>query len=238
MNKEQIIEKLQNKEIDMNNNVITMEDVKGLTREEVVQILEEDQGIITDWALEYGEPGYENNGKSILFGDWNYISNDVFDWLEEAYNLEWSDEWIVNYNDSVAFRTQPNGWGWMQAFFLNEELEPIAIEGNEKEYIETGDFINNCHAIVANVSEEKMEELGFVQISQDDHCSGWYDFCEEPCVFIEKNIPQELIDSGKLEYVFYNEGKGQFSINWSVWVRADEKTLEKLGVKKENNNEK
>ena len=238
MNKEQIIEKLRNKEIDMNDNVITMEDIKGLTREEVVQILE-DHGVITDMALEYGEPGYEeDDGKNILFGDWNYISNEVWEWLEEEYNLEWSDEWIVNYNDSVAFRTQPDTYGWSQAFFLSEELEPIPIKGNEEEYIEKGGFVNNCHAVVENVSEEKMEELGFTKITQEDHCSGWYSYCEDPCDFIEKNIPQELIDSGKLEYVFYSEGKGQFSINWSVWVRADEEILEKLELKKDNNNEK
>jgi hypothetical protein len=233
MTREQLIKKLQNKEIDTDKNMITMEDVEGLTRDEVVQILEEDHNIITDYAEEYGEPGYENNGKTILFGDWNYISNEVFEWLEEEYNLEWLDEWIVNYNDSVAFRTQPNSWGWMQSFFLDDESEPIAIKGNEKEYIETGDFINNCHSIVANVDEETMKKLGFIKIDQDDHCSGWYAHCEMPCDFIEKNIPQELIDNNKIEYVFYSEGKGQFAISWSVWVRAEKDVLIELGILKE-----
>jgi len=230
MTKEQLIKRLQDKKIDTDKNTITMEDVEGLTRDELVQILEEDHGIITDYAEEYGEPGYENNGKTILFGDWNYISHEVFEWLEEEYELEWLDEWIINYNDSKAFRTAPNSWGWMQSFFLNDDLDPIAIKGNEREYLEVGGFINNCGSIVANVDEEVMEKLGFVRIDQDDHCSGWYNHCEMPCEFTEKNIPQELLSNKKIEYVFYSEGKSQFAISWSVWVRADEKILKELGV--------
>lgn len=68
-----------------------------------------------EWAEEYGEPGYTNPEKGIVFCNWNDVSQRIQDYLEEAgYELEWSDEWYVDGGRSPvkAYRTEPDSYFW------------------------------------------------------------------------------------------------------------------------------
>jgi hypothetical protein len=64
----------------------------------------------------YGERGYNDPEAGILFADWNPISREVQDYLEDAgYSLEWSDEWYIDYDNDKAWRTSPNSYDWVCA---------------------------------------------------------------------------------------------------------------------------
>ncbi len=60
-------------------------------------------------AGEYGEPGYSNPKRGILFANWNKFCCEVTDLLERAgYEIERSDEWTTCGNCGVALRTSPD----------------------------------------------------------------------------------------------------------------------------------
>lgn len=69
---------------------------------------------IRAWYGEIGtvcEPGYDPH-KVRLFGDWNPVSRELTEALEEHYELEWSDEWISCSLCGQYFRSQPDSYSW------------------------------------------------------------------------------------------------------------------------------
>lgn len=80
----------------------------------VLQAFCEINSIEIDYASEYGEPGYADPTKGILFSNWNDIPKSLQDRLEaQGYALEWSDEWYVDSDAAKAWRTEPTHMGWV-----------------------------------------------------------------------------------------------------------------------------
>jgi len=185
---------------------------KDIVDEFVKDEIDENE-FIFDEVFEYGEPGYELQEckNSILFGNWNEIDNLLFDVISFFYELEWYDEWVTDYNECKAYRSSPNGWGWQPSYFIYDS-EILPIKGNEELYIE--DKINNCHSIVDY--DIDLSKLGFTEL-EEDKCSGWYSHCTDPCRFVEDNLTEEALK--RIDFVFKTESKGQFSINWSFWIK-------------------
>lgn len=64
------------------------------------------------WAECYGEPGYGESDKGILFANWNNFHDQLPEVLEQAgFEIEWSDEWHID-DESFAWRTEPDGLFW------------------------------------------------------------------------------------------------------------------------------
>jgi len=93
-----------------------------------------DNQFVYDYAEEYGEPGYHEEGL-VLLGNWNMTGNCFFELLENmGYNPEWHDEWIIA-SDGKAYRTQASSVWWRPSwFYLDGEIIPI--KGNEHDYYE------------------------------------------------------------------------------------------------------
>jgi hypothetical protein len=70
------------------------------------------------FASKYGERGYDQPKRGVVFANWNRFPSDFDSILENAgYAVEWADEWTTCDNcGNVAFRTQPDSHDWKPAY--------------------------------------------------------------------------------------------------------------------------
>lgn len=65
----------------------------------VIELYRDKHNEQVEFAGHYGEPGYSDPEKGIVFANWNNIPKRIADGLEaQGYELEWSDEWHIDYN--------------------------------------------------------------------------------------------------------------------------------------------
>ena len=104
-----------------------------------------------EYCSHYGEPGYQDPEKSILFANWNPISKPICAYLEEAgYELEWSDEWYIDYNNDKAWRTSPDSYGWVRQIVYTDDGEVLTPDDGAAAVIESlamSDHAHPCHAV-------------------------------------------------------------------------------------------
>jgi hypothetical protein len=183
-----------------------------------VRSMIEDASIIIDYAMDYGEPGYTKDGdKDILFGDWNDIPNGIVGLIEESgYTIEWSDEWFIYYEESLAYRTQPDSWGWERSYFI-ADCELLPIEFFEEEYVEH--VMNNTDMAVN--SSIDLRKYGFVDFGDVCHESGWYGIVEDPKDVLEKAMEEEEFD----DYIFQICSVEQFRVNFRLMIRNEEREI-------------
>lgn len=167
------------------------------------------------WADEYGEPGY-GPAKGILFCDWNNIPKALQDRLEaQGYELEWSDEWTLDYECSPvkAYRTSPDSYGWeprvrqCDGYYLTPDNDP-------EDWI--ADSLNdNQRPLPSWFDDEHLTAAGFAVIDQDDKEVGFNPGQNETP---EKFTP-ELTAEGK-DFVLQITDRGQFDVSYRIWTRA------------------
>lgn len=89
------------------------------TIEECLEFLQDKHS--AEWCGHYGEPGYQDPEKGIIFANWNNVSKNMQSWLEKAgYELEWSDEWVIDYSNDKAYRSQPDSYSWECQFIVGD----------------------------------------------------------------------------------------------------------------------
>jgi len=203
---EKLIEKLQDKYD--RSEVITKKDFEGYDIDDVVYVLKE-IGLIEWWCEHYGEPGYKDPEKEILFANWNFVDNELVDEIEKSgYSVEWSDEWIQS-EEGLAFRTQADSYGWLPSYYVCDGTV-YSIEGNEEDYIEKVLLNNYDHAAPDWLD---LTKYGFEKVT--DSNVGWYEEC--------KNIsPKELVDkyvSEDEDFVFKIEENGPWCVKYTLWSR-------------------
>jgi hypothetical protein len=211
---------------------------------EALEILS-DEGIVTDWADTYGEPGYHSEGP-IMLGDWWCRCNDnpddppSADWLDtgkrplhdvmhrfpevaavlEAAGAEavWYDEWMVDYETSKAYRTQPDSYSWQPSVIYTEDGEPMTPDTDIEEWIEWA-ADNHRHALPDTiVSDGDLVGAGFVEYNRDRYESGWYGTEDDP----EKIAEEVRKWHGPCTVVFKLSGVEQFRVTFDVWYRPEE----------------
>jgi hypothetical protein len=174
-----------------------------------------------EYCEEYGEPGYtkEFPDKPILFANWNPLPRHVIRRLEKQFDLEWSDEWEIDYNHSGsrAFRCSPDCYGWTPSYVLvdceiytKQELEenPEALERYIEEYL----LDNHRRCDLLGI---KWEEHGFRQINGDFE-SGLYPGQTDDPRKILRYWQGELPDH---EFIFGNYSSGQFDCGYNLYGR-------------------
>ena len=168
-------------------------------------------GFLGDAASEYGEPGYTKGSDDniIITADWNGMPMGIYDIIEDnGFDMEWSDEWILDYNEDKLYRTQSGDYGWEPSFFY-DDCEVYGIADNEEMYIAS--MVNHPNKLLsANVN---LEKHGFVDLEEICRETGWYGKVEDP---------EEVFNKFRDEYsemVVQTCSIGQFSINWRVWGR-------------------
>jgi hypothetical protein len=170
-----------------------------------------------DYASSYGEPGYTDPEKAILFADWNPMHREIGDYLERAgYALEWSDEWIVCSETGKAYRTQPDSYSWTPYYHLTEDGDVIGgdeIENDESVAREYLDLIENDPR-KANLFDLDFESLGYRRLNEADFEAGFYPGQNDNPRKILADLQAKDPDG---QFVFSVTGKGQFDVHFAVY---------------------
>ena len=186
-----------------------------------IQILSEKHHI--DFCSEYAEPGYHNEGgEGILFSNWNDFDDMVVNVLEQlGYNCEWYDEWIIDYDSDVCYRTSPTSYDWKPSYVMFDDgsifgSHNLKDEDLRLEYIES--LINNpekCNTFGA--SKLQLGYHGFEKVNRDSFESGWHDGMNDDPKAILEELQAKDPDS---EFIFDLSETSQFYIRFDVYKRS------------------
>ena len=174
-----------------------------------------------EFASEYGEPGYDNPQRGIVFADWNHFPRELGDILERAgYNVEWSDEWIISYETGKAYRSQPDCYGWKPYYVLTEDGDIIGGDeiknGDQAEWYVNDYLVNNPRR--ANLFDIDLTAFGF------ERYNGTFESGFHPGQNDEPNEVFKRIKSERpqTDVVFSINSIGQFDVHFTAWVRNNE----------------
>jgi hypothetical protein len=173
-----------------------------------------------EYVSSYGEPGYSTSKQAILFSNWNNVPKYVQKKLEQDYELQWSDEWYLDYNSDQAYRTSPDSYCWTPSVIFTENgaLTVDQAKDDPESYLES--LVNDpttCD-IFGILKPNSCNKLGY-KLIQDDLESGWYhQSTDDP-----HKILKELLDHNpKGEYIFGNIRNEQFRTNFAIFEKLAE----------------
>lgn len=144
-------------------------------------------------------------------------------YVDEVLEVEvvFSDEYTTCSDCGKIIRTSPDSYHWQPDYYFGDGFIACNQCFNDNEdyqeaYIE--DKINDPkQAINGLVTEEQIEELGFVKFNaEESYENGWYEG--------QTDNPEEIYDalSQKFEeVVFLISGVGQFDIHFDAFVRHE-----------------
>jgi len=183
---------------------------KDYTMERRLRAIEDIQ-----WAPAYGERGYSDPEKAILFGNWNYFSNDVQRMLERyGYELEWEDEWTTCSDCGKALRTSADSYGWQPSYFWASDCEMVCIDCLDVEsYLESLED-NPRKALNDHISPE---DYGYIKL-EGDFENGFHPGQNDK----PTDIYKRLHAAGHKRLLFNIDGVGQFDISFSIWEKKPE----------------
>lgn len=175
-------------------------------------------------AMEYGEPGYSNPDQTILLSNWNNVSNTIQEYLEEAgFSLEWSDEWVIDYESGKTYRSSPDSYFWKPSYIQNEwsNYGIIGIDEIENdtdlmdEYI--NDYLlNNSRAVSQCDIDSRLSELGYTKLSDDLENGFHHGQTDEP-----EKILNYWNEKG-FDLVFSGYENSQFYIRFHAFIKKQE----------------
>ena len=176
-----------------------------------------------DICHEYGEMGYtlDDDKKGILFGNWNDFDKypNFMERLESEYEIEWHDEWVIDYNNSKAYRSSPDSYGWEQQFRTTECGELITPDDDVSEWIAEcvvnyNTYTSKISALPSFIDEDEIIGEGFKLIAEDFE-NGLYGKVDRP-----EEIAEDLIeDKGFNEVLFQIDFVSQFNLGFKVYAK-------------------
>jgi hypothetical protein len=198
-------------------------------------------GILADrfdltWCSHYGEPGYTDPTKGILFANWNDIEkhgrrrfngqrvpynerarrSTICNYLEAAgFELEWSDEWYVDYNHDKAWRTSPDSYSWQcQVAYTDGDI--LTPDDDISDWIEA--FQDDAdRALPSRFTADDLTEMGFVRFG-DRFENGWHQG--------QTDDPHEIAKAaeavGAEHFIFRLTEVSQFDVRFECWVQMPE----------------
>jgi len=187
----------------------------------------------TDYASEYGEPGYNTSGDMPLvvlgyywcrcdkFGD-NLHGIDrhypaTWERLEDlGVVFEWSDEWTTD-DTGKAYRTTPDSYSWQPSLIYTEHGDTLTIEDDLDTWIEYA--VNDPHhAIPSNAYTGKdLLAAGWTQHNGSfEH--RWHPGQDADPEQITETIRESHGDT--VDIVFALDSTGQFDISFSAYYQA------------------
>lgn len=173
-----------------------------------------------DYCSEYGEMGYskENEDKPILFANWNPLYEkypNVMEYIENNYNFEWSDEWIIDYNNDKCYRCVGDSYGWEQQFRIidGELLTPDCDPEEWIDYAKIDQNNNYEMRALPSFLDIDLNDYGF-ELMDDYLENGWYGRNDDP-----QAISDDLFKQGFEEVIFVLQGVVQFAIHFEVWAK-------------------
>lgn len=172
-----------------------------------------------DFANSYGEPGYADPEKGIIFANWNDVPKGLADWLEKCgYSLEWCDEWMVDYaNGCKAYRTIPDSHHWESQIMLPaESCEYITPDDSPETWIDACAVTSPgqpIYCLPAWMPESNILENGFTLINADLENGFFAGMDDSP-----EKISKALFDNGAYRVIFKKRENSQFYIRFAVYA--------------------
>lgn len=168
-----------------------------------------------DYASTYGEPGYTDPEKGILFANWNDVPKDMQDLLsEEGYEMEWSDEWCQV--DDKAYRTSPDCYQWESQVMLTQDCEYLTPD-DLPTWIEEC-RVDSVHQPVQCLPSwfpaSELEDAGYELFEQDLQTGLHSGMNDKPTDHVKKHL------AAGAEYIIFKRSmQSQFYTEWGVWVK-------------------
>lgn len=170
-----------------------------------------------EYCTHYGEPGYQDPEKGIIFANWNDVPKGLADWLEKCgYSLEWSDEWMIDYNNDKAYRTSPDCYSWECQVMLTDDGEYITPDDSPDTWIAACEITANFQPMVCLpswISEADILEAGFT-LQNSDLESGFFPGQTDDPV----KITADLIKRGAYRVLFQKRENSQFYCRFAVYA--------------------
>lgn len=169
-----------------------------------------------DVCNSYGEPGYSDPKSGILFANWNDVPSHIHRGLERrGFELEWSDEWIIEHESGKAYRTSPDCYGWTPYHVITEGGDVIGgdeIESGDQTEWYVEEYLLNSprHACVFKVD---LTKFGFEK-HNGEYETGFHPGQNDDA----RKVYKELSAKG-LDVIFAIDGVGQFDVRWTAWTR-------------------
>lgn len=184
----------------------------------ILRVLQESH--YAEWCERYGEPGYSDPERGIIFCNWNPIPKRIYAYLEEAgYSLEWSDEWTIDYANNKAYRHSPDSYGWIQQFVYTEDGELLTPDDSIDEWLEEFQMTDKAHphrALPDWITEEDLTERGYSKIG-DDYESGFHPGqTDDP-----RKIAERAFESGARSVVFRVKENSQFYVVFQGYSKSE-----------------
>lgn len=178
----------------------------------------EEKGFDISICGEYGERGYEVgiDKKAILLSNWNDFDKypNIMAHIEENYEIEWSDEWIIDYDNDRCYRTSPDSYHWQPSYvWLPDRIIGVddinKLENDEfKYFLDQADYLNNSDNAV---HLDGFEARGQLVASED---ARMFESHREPKDIMETAI--ELYPDA--DFYFVIEGVEQFGMSFALYV--------------------
>jgi hypothetical protein len=176
------------------------------------------------YASTYGEPGYTDPEKGILFANWNNIPRAFFDYLEaQGYSLEWSDEWMVT-DEGRAYRTSPDSYSWEPSIIYTEDGEVITCDdpAGAIEALAMTDYAQLPQCVPSWVGGHDLEDAGYERWPDPDEAAfeaGWHPGQNDDPAKIAKQAWEARAWE---RLVFRKVENSQFYSRFECWVRYDD----------------
>ena len=194
---------------------------------DVIELLDNKSNIYVENANGYGEPGYtvEEGKKGILLGDWNEFDKypNIMGFIEEHFEIEWNDEWVIDHDNSKAYRCSPDSYAWQPAHIFHNTGEVLGVDfindmNNEEflELLETMDYLNNPKtAINLEGFDVRGEDITEKVLGHEYSANaGLY---EKPDDSPSEMLKKALEEDSDGSYYFAITGKGQFDMDFRIY---------------------
>lgn len=170
-------------------------------------------------ASTYGEPGYQDPEKGILFANWNNIPKGLADWLESCgFELEYDDEWTEVNNK--AYRTSPDSYHWESQLMMIDG-DYLSPDDDDSEWIAECEVTSNgqpIRCLPSRITDEALEQAGFILVPGDPEQAGMHAGMDsDPAKIAAKHFAD-----GADKVVFRKVQNSMFYMEFETWTAKEE----------------
>ena len=171
---------------------------------------------IDQFAHGYAEPGYtqEHENHPVLFADWNPVPEKFMDWIEDHFDIEWSDEWLTCDSCGKAFRCSGSSYGWSM---YGHVFDGYGVCGDCIKEL-PGDYIEHLvdnHGACDTIGLD-LESMGFRVLNDNRFESGMHQGMNDDPKTIFDEMQKAHPD---YEFVFSGLEPSQFYMSYSICGR-------------------
>lgn len=184
-----------------------------------------------EFAAEYGEPGYSDPSRGIIFANWNNIPKGLGDWLEKCgFALEWSDEWHVshNYPGGRAYRTSPDSYGWESSIVYDGDGDYLTRDDSHAEIIECVAMTDKgqpAGCVPSWVEPETLQAEGYELVNAELESGFFPGQTDSP-----DTLATAAFDKGATRVIFRKTENSQFYCRFECWAQWDVPEFDRFDI--------